>query len=106
MCRFDEWRVVRNQSNGMGSALRLRGGGSSLGLLFSGWVLGGQPDLARVNIEGDRPMVRPKGMARILAFYRSLWLDRTASGRWRPSIAAVSLRWACAFVPRNAWAAG
>jgi hypothetical protein len=50
----------------------------ALGLLFSGWVLGGRPDLARVSIEGDRLMVRPRGMARLMAFHRSLRLDRTA----------------------------
>lgn len=48
------------------------------GLLFSGWVLGGRPDLAMVSIEEDRLMIRPRDMARILAFHRSLRLDRTA----------------------------
>lgn len=41
-------------------------------------MLGGRPDLARVGIEGDRLMIRPRGMARILAFHHSLRLDRTA----------------------------
>ena len=48
------------------------------GLLLSGWVLGGRPDLARVSIEGDQLVIRRRGMVRILAFHRSLRLDRTA----------------------------
>jgi hypothetical protein len=71
----------------------------AVGLLVLGWVLGGRPDLARVSIEGDRLMVGPKGMARILAFHRGLRLDRTAIWQVTSSTAVVSLRWACGFVP-------
>jgi hypothetical protein len=40
------------------------------GLLIAGWRAGYQPDLARVLVDGEQVIVRPIGMARILAFRR------------------------------------
>jgi hypothetical protein len=48
------------------------------GLLVAGWRAGYRPDLARVLIDGEQVVVRPIGMARVLAFRRELRLDQSA----------------------------
>jgi hypothetical protein len=48
------------------------------GLLGAGWWLSYRPDLARVLTSGDQVVVRPIGVARLLAFRREFRLDRPA----------------------------
>jgi hypothetical protein len=48
------------------------------GLLIAGWRAGYRPDLARVSTDGEQVVVRPVGIARILAFRRELRLDGPA----------------------------
>jgi hypothetical protein len=48
------------------------------GLLIAGWRPGYRPDLARVLVDGEQVVVRPIGMARILAFRRELRVDGPA----------------------------
>jgi hypothetical protein len=48
------------------------------GLLAAGWRAGYRTDLARVVINAERMVIRPIGMARILAFRRELRIDQHA----------------------------
>jgi len=53
----------------------------AVGLLVGGWRLSYRPDLARILTDGDQMVVRPIGLARILAFRRDLRLDTAAIQR-------------------------
>jgi hypothetical protein len=52
-----------------------------LGLLFSGWLVSRRLELARVDIEDGYIVVRPLGLAKVLAFRRKLCFDQTSIRR-------------------------
>ena len=52
-----------------------------LGLLISGWLVSRRLELARVDIGDDYVIVRPLGLAKVTAFRRKLYFDRTAIRR-------------------------